>query len=541
MRISFLFVPILIGIFFISCSRNSVKLDYTNAKGEVPQLGNLVFRFSNSLVQDSMLNAWDSSDYIFFEPKIPGRFRWESPDQLVFSPSQPLNPATTYKAKIKNEVLRYSKYDKVISADEISFHTPPLLLENSQVIWMLQDETSRIPFPQIDLYFNYRIDPADVKDKLKIEVDSKKTDFNIITASPDNKISLRITGLTKPEDKNYDTKITIEKGLRPQDGKNSTEEELVSTLSMPSPYVLTIQSVEPEHDGQDGIVTVTTSQQLTGENLNSLVKLDPSIKFTTELTDNGFIISSPSFDVEKSYALIITAGLRGKIGGVLKEEYNGSVAFGELESSISFTNGKAVYLSKRGGKNMEVKITNTPKVKLIISKIYENNLLMSQRYGYSPKETKSGPNYHGDYYDEYSKYNYDVTTGDVIYEKEIDTRSLPKSGAGRILNFSQFEDRLPDFKGIYHVVIRSTEDYWVRDSRFISVSDIGIIAKQGQDKFFVFANSIKTADALSGINISVYSNNNQLLGTGSTNADGVAEIAYAQKEFSPCHDHCKNG
>ena len=532
MRISFLFVPILIGIFFISCSRNSVKLDYTNAKGEVPQLGNLVFRFSNSLVQDSMLNAWDSSDYIFFEPKIPGRFRWESPDQLVFSPSQPLNPATTYKAKIKNEVLRYSKYDKVISADEISFHTPPLLLENSQVIWMLQDETSRIPVPQIDLYFNYRIDPADVKDKLKIEVDSKKTDFNIITASPDNKISLRITGLTKPEDKNYDTKITIEKGLRPQDGKNSTEEELVSTLSMPSPYVLTIQSVEPEHDGQDGIVTVTTSQQLTGENLNSLVKLDPSIKFTTELTDNGFIISSPSFDVEKSYALIITAGLRGKIGGVLKEEYNGSVAFGELESSISFTNGKAVYLSKRGGKNMEVKITNTPKVKLIISKIYENNLLMSQRYGYSPKETKSGPNYDGDYYDEYSEYNYDVTTGDVIYEKEIDTRSLPKSGAGRILNFSQFEDRLPDFKGIYHVVIRSTEDYWVRDSRFISVSDIGIIAKQGQDKFFVFANSIKTADALSGINISVYSNNNQLLGTGSTNADGVAEIAYAQKEFS---------
>jgi len=27
---------------------------------------------------------------------------------------------------------------------------------------------------------------------------------------------------------------------------------------------------------------------------------------------------------------------------------------------------------------------------------------------------------------------------DVIYEKEIDTRSLPKSGGGRLLNFSQF-------------------------------------------------------------------------------------------------------
>ena len=37
---------------------------------------------------------------------------------------------------------------------------------------------------------------------------------------------------------------------------------------------------------------------------------------------------------------------------------------------------------------MEVKITNVPKVKLMISKIYENNLLMAQRYGYYPQESE---------------------------------------------------------------------------------------------------------------------------------------------------------
>ena len=122
--------------------------------------------------------------------------------------------------------------------------------------------------------------------------------------------------------------------------------------SIPSPYVLTIQNVESEHDGTDGVVTVTTSQQLTGENLSSFIKFDPKIKYTTELTDNGFIIRSSTFDIEKSYALTIAQGLRGKIGGVLKEEYNGSIAFGELESNITFTNSKAVYLSKEGGKNI---------------------------------------------------------------------------------------------------------------------------------------------------------------------------------------------
>ncbi|MEI9807530.1 MAG: hypothetical protein WDO16_06375 [Bacteroidota bacterium] len=62
----------------------------------------LVFRFNQSLASDSLMNMWDSTDYISFEPKIAGKFRWESPDQLVFSPSQPLAPATSYKAVIKN-------------------------------------------------------------------------------------------------------------------------------------------------------------------------------------------------------------------------------------------------------------------------------------------------------------------------------------------------------------------------------------------------------------------------------------------------------
>ena len=223
--------------------------------------------------------------------------------------------------------------------------------------------------------------------------------------------------------------------------------------------------------------------------------------------------------------------MRGKIGGVLKEDYNGSVAFGELEANINFTNSKAVYLSKKGGKNIEVQITNVPKVKLVISKIYENNLLMAQRYDYYPKETKASyasyneGDYEGDYYNDNSS---DAMLGDVIYEKEIDTRSLPKSG-GRLLNFSQFEDRLPDFKGVYHIMIRSAKDYWVKDSRFISLSDLGLIAKEGQDKIFVFANSIKTAIPVDGVNVSVYAANNQLIGTGATNGEGVAEVAYSKK------------
>ncbi|MEO5562494.1 MAG: hypothetical protein ABIR18_03645, partial [Chitinophagaceae bacterium] len=399
-------ITLVIVVFFSACNRNAVTLSYTNAKEEVPQLGNLTFRFNQSMVKDSMLNVWDSIEYVSFEPAIPGRFRWESPDQLIFSPSQPLRPATNYKAEIKNAVLKYSKYDKVEGGKDIKFNTPKLTLDNSQVTWMLQDEGGKTAVPQLDLFFNYRINPEDLKDKLTIEVEGAKVNYTPVTISTDNKISLRINGL-KQEDKDYNAKITIDKGLKPESGNNSTDEPITASLSIPSPYVLLIQNVAAEHDGTEGVVRVTTSQQLTGESLKSSVKFDPGVTYTTELTENGFNIRSDKFDSEKSYALTVIKGLRGKIGGVLKEDYNESVAFGELEANINFTNTKAVYLSKRGGKNIEVQVTNVAKIKIVISKIYENNLLMAQRYGYYPQESSPGnasytEGYEGDYYSEAS-------------------------------------------------------------------------------------------------------------------------------------------
>jgi hypothetical protein len=165
---------VMVAIFLFSCKRNYISLESTNAKGEVPQLGNLVFRFNKSVYPDSLLNNWDSTEYISFQPKIPGRFRWNGPDELIFSPSRPLLPATTYKAEIQNEVLRYSKFNDIKDADKIAFHTAGLQLNDAQVTWVLQDESTRKALPQINLQFNYPVNADDLKDKLQIEVDGRR-------------------------------------------------------------------------------------------------------------------------------------------------------------------------------------------------------------------------------------------------------------------------------------------------------------------------------------------------------------------------------
>ncbi|HYO21078.1 MAG TPA: MG2 domain-containing protein, partial [Flavisolibacter sp.] len=533
MRIKYaLVITCVVAIFLSACQRNYITIDSTNAKGEVPQLGNLTFRFNKALHPDSLLNTWDSTEYLSFEPKIAGRFRWNGPDELVFSPSGPLAPATTYKARFNDELFAYSKYND-IKGDAPAFHTAPLKLDDAQLTWIATG-AGNVALPQITLRFNYPVKAEDIRDKLNIEIDGAKTEFTINKTGVTSEVGVRVNSL-KPEDRTYDAKITLAAGIKPDKGNNGTNETITQAMTIPSPYVLSISNLEAEHTGTEGIIRLYASQQLSPDNIGNYISFQPALPFVVEYTDFGAILRSDRFNAESSYSLNITKGLHGRLGGTLKEAYSGAVGFGELESQVKFTNSKAVYLSKRGAGNIEVRVTNAPRLKVVISKIYENNLMQALANGYAPREPNDEARFASFQEEgnegEYTSYM-DAMAGDVVYTKEIDTRSLPKSGGGRLLNLSQFEDRLPDAKGIYHVMIRSSEDYWVRDSRFISFSDIGLIAKQGQNKLVVFANSIQSANAINGLTINVYGKNNQLLGTGATNGDGIAEVAINAKAYS---------
>ncbi|MFT4024441.1 MAG: alpha-2-macroglobulin [Flavihumibacter sp.] len=515
-----------VAIWCFACNSSKVTLEFTNAEKEVQPLQNLVFRFNHPLVKDSLLNRWDSTRYIRFEPAIPGRFRWESPEQLVFSPSQPLKPATTYKMAFTKELLINSEYSGFEKGSDRSFSTPLLKLENSQAVWMLADEASRKALPRIDLQFNYPVDPAVLKDKLSVTSEGSPVSFQLVSASATDNIELRLPTL-QPADKDVPLSVTLAKGLVPADGTNPAVEDAKAAIILPSPFVLVITDLETDHDGANGKVYVKTSQPVEAASLAGNIKFDPAVKFKAEVSDEGFTISSDAFSQEKSYALSLGKGLRGRIGGQLRETYTNNVAFGQLEPSVSFAGTRGAYLSALGAKNIALKITNIDRLEVVISKIYESNLLAAHRYGYYPNTRNHEEDEY--YYDEYQ--GGDASLGDIIYQQEIDTRSLPLNNGSRLFNFN-FTDKLPDNKGSYHIQVRSKKDYWVSDSRFVSMSDIGLIAKEAKDRIVVFANSIQSAQPLAGINVIAYGANNQVLGMGTSDAEGVANIGYARKEFA---------
>jgi uncharacterized protein YfaS (alpha-2-macroglobulin family) len=70
------------------------------------------------------------------------------------------------------------------------------------------------------------------------------------------------------------------------------------------------------------------------------------------------------------------------------------------------------------------------------------------------------------------------------------------------------------------------------DSRFVSLSDIGMIVKNGENYMSVFLNSLKTSNPIPNTEVKVYGVNNQLAGEGITGVDGVVRITLKNKDIS---------
>src|SRR5262249_27280328 len=144
-----------------------------------------------------------------------------------------------------------------------------------------------------------------------------------------DKISLRLLNL-KMEDKTVEAKIAIDKGLIPEGGTNGLKEKIEMSSSIPSPFVLSINEVNTEHDGETGTIHVLTSQQVVSGTLAANITITPAIRFAAVPSEDGFTIRSDNFDQSKSYTLTLAKGIRGRIGGVLHEEYSTNITFGEL-------------------------------------------------------------------------------------------------------------------------------------------------------------------------------------------------------------------
>lgn len=525
-----------LSLFILSiaaCNKNSVKLIDKNFEEEVATTGSLDFIFDKDVVSDSILNYWIMDDLIEFTPKIEGRFAWHSNSVLTFSPYYELPPATHYTAKLTNKIVESTVF-KLRGETEIKFHTPDIQIVNALSYWHLPEGSDK-PVLRLELNFNYALLTKKIAESIVVEVADKKVDFNLASAEISDQVVLDLLNVQK-QDNDLEGKLTIKSGFEFSKFNTRAEHEIKSDFIVPNPFVMDVQDVQFEHNGSEGIVRVYTTQAVVNNNLSSYIKVDPSLSFKTHNENGYFEIRSSAFQPKEVYELTLVKGLKGVMGGTLKNDYVQDISFGELPPDITILNDKAIYVPAASSKNIEVEIINVPKVRVRIAKIYENNLLSYYNYGYSMPYFQGEGNEDEEYYDSedyyYDDYGYDDSEfGDIIYDEVIETAKLTKKGNLSLLNLD-VKDKLKDFNGMYYIQIASAKDYWIKDSRLISITDIGLISKVGQNKITVFANSIKSASPLSNVIVYAYGKNNQLIGKTTTDGNGTGEIELINKEMS---------
>jgi len=506
---------------FACSKKNLIEIKETNTQEEINQQQNIVVQFTQDIVSDSALDSWTANPLITFTPEVKGMFKWTAANELTFSPSSGFAASTDYKAEISSAILSVVPDKKLKLGDEISFafHTPYLNIIQLDNYWAKKESNKSINEVRINITFNYKINPEQLKELLEVSIDNNVLPADIYTSTASNVIDIGISESSTSFD-NKKVTVKIKPGLKCLESTYSTKDILTNETFITSKSAFQITSVTPEYSDENGFISVITNQEVATEDIQSLITLDPELPFTIEKQGSGFSIKG-NFSSSESYELTIKKELQGIFGGTLKSDYTETVVFGVPKPAISFIAQKGVYLSSKGNKNIAIRIISVPKVEVTVYKVYANNVLSFFRdNGMSNYSYGDDDEY---YYSDYGTSFYGLEDiGDVVYTKEIETKNLKKVKGTSILNLN-FND-INQFKGIYIVKVNSTEDRWLRDSKFVSISDIGLLAKQGKNDMLIMANSILNNDALSGVEINLISHNNQTVYTTKTDGNGVAHI-----------------
>jgi len=516
---------ILLCMLMFSCSLNkSVKLTSTNFTDVIEQQQNLVFAFDRVMAPDSLVGKWDSVAYIAFTPPVKGLFKWNSGKELVFSPSVSFAASTDYVAQFTDAFTE--RAGGLYPADDLPalrFHTPYLAITAVKASWASSQKSVENIALQLALQFNYRVDPDEIKNLAKITISGTPVTFELKSAAQGHEVIILADGLTEAITQNATVDIRIGKGLKCLESSYVTPGDLAFSESLPSPEKLEITQVQGIFEGNGAIMEVSTNQPVETNDIRSFITIAPSIPFTVEKNESGFVIMG-DFNAGASYELSVGKKLKGKLGGSMTDNFIALVPFGQMAPSISFASAKGIYLSSQGSKTVGINIVNIPKIKVTVTRIFENNIqayMRNNRYNeYDGEDNEYGFSY-GDYNLE--------QLGEVVMKQEYETKNLARTSGVNLLNldFSQ----QGQFRGIYLVKASSVDDQWRKAVKLVSVSDIGLIAKHTGDEIHVFANSILDMEPIAGVKVNFTSRNNQVLHTATTNRDGVAVFSGIRQKF----------
>lgn len=539
------------------------------ADDEIPPQ-NITLSFSRSVAPITLIDK-TVTEGITLTPAIEGEWYWKNGSTLIFTAKKPFIMGKEYKVELDDKKLFAPQFS--LKLKKYNFKTTPFDYSLAESEFYQDPQNPSQKHAIIKITFNAPVDVQSFEKRLEMAgSNNEKLKYAV------NYDSKKLNAWVHSEplllkDINTQVSLNIKQGVTASIVANTTVKEKTYRVDIPSLYSLKISAidseiVESDNEKDTRVLIVSLNDELNEKELQhgvmawllpqhnpqardatnnddeeeyydwalnevSETVLAKSEKLALEMNDNeqdnqavfAFKYEAPAY---RSLLVKIPSGIVSVGGYQLKEDYYQIISVPDYPKMLSFMSEGAL-LSMMGEKRITVTARNLPGLQLDIKRVIPSQLQHIVSFK-DPNFTSVRFNRLSDeYFTEHFNYKTKLNTennGEIQY-KGIDlSRYLsadPKNKRGIFLL------KLTPWNADKAIKTEAEDNYDddddeyddISDTRFVVVTDLGIIGKSSIDgSRDVFVQSIYTGEPVSEAKVSVIAKNGTTLLSKMTNADG---------------------
>jgi alpha-2-macroglobulin len=215
------------------------------------------------------------------------------------------------------------------------------------------------------------------------------------------------------------------------------------------------------------------------------------------------------------YKLIVRAGLQSAKGGALREAETRDIDIGNRNARLIFGEGKYV-LPRTGTNAVPLKTVNIGRVNLELHGVNERAILKALTERSFPDKIEN-----------YTLNDFKNDTGRQIWRGFVEPAQKLNREVVTNISLDAMLKKKPS--GLYMLTATTPEQqrqiddgefYDALSTQWVIVSDIGLLALQGNDGLTIFTRSLASGNAASDITLELIARDNSMLASTKTNAEG---------------------
>ena len=454
-------------------------------------------------------------------PPVPGKWLWHDGRTLTFTPDNDLPRATRFTISLPTERVSTVNGIRLDKAFSETFTTAPLkLLAARQSAF--DDEHQMV----IELEFDDVVNPAEAMKHLVL----KDPEWKILSFHPQGEAAGKIIRVqTDPLPQLRDREdafifVQLTPGLAGNSGPLGITEDSSQKLSIATDLMAT-EAIAFSPGSGDAKIRLRFNNTPDLESLRQVLSVEPAVKFNLAMDDEGVALSGP-FQPGNRYAVKIAKAAIGSDRKKFPRPDVLSAFVPDRSPQVWFEHAEG-YLGSQGNRTLLAHAVNVGGFKVTVTRLYDNNLVAWRNTNNSHRWEDPNP------------LAVPVATKSIVLANvknklqdvrlsldEVLPPDAPRDGVYRI-GLSTDTEMATHWHRRHRGNISPDEDDSNNESAstIVTLSDIGLTAKQTRDGVHVWAVSLSTAKPMADVRIRAYSNKNQPLGEAKTDKDGLAVFA----------------